>query len=102
LRKRRRECKLALAAAARWILPRVYFQLSQLGSVPGWVSVGAEVFAEAQKVSVGIAEDELVHLPVARGEWREDRDASCAKLGFEWSGFAGRQVDIKPWSVRYH
>lgn len=51
-------------------------------------------FAEAQKIAVGIAEHELVHLPLTRFERGENCDASRAELGFEsGSGICG-EIEI--------
>src|SRR5258708_21713882 len=52
-----------------------------------------DVFAEAEEVAVGVAEDELVHLPLAGGERREDFYACGAELGFECGGAVG-EVEV--------
>jgi hypothetical protein len=53
-----------------------------------------EVFAEAEEVAVGVAEDELVHLPLAGFERRENCDASGAELGFESGCGACGEVEV--------
>ena len=49
----------------------------------GQATVWGKVLAEAEEVAVGVAEDELVHVPLAWGERGEDGGSGSAELGFE-------------------
>jgi hypothetical protein len=56
--------------------------------------VFCEVLAEAKEISVGVAEDELVHLPLAPSKRREDGDARGTELGFECGCIAVGEVKV--------
>lgn len=56
--------------------------------------VGGDVFAEAEEVAVGVAEDEFVHLPVALGERREDGGSGGTELGFEGGCGSSGEVEV--------
>jgi hypothetical protein len=53
-----------------------------------------KIFAETEEVAVRVAEDELIHLPLAWGEGRKDFDSCCPKLGFEWGGGAVGEIEV--------
>jgi hypothetical protein len=53
-----------------------------------------EIFSEAEEISSGIAEDELVHLPFAWCERREHGNSSGSKLSLKSGGGALIKVEV--------